>query len=268
MCRCEPTWRKVDQQKLFQEHQTNHVLADASEYTLRQARLKIPAIEEIPSKRRTQIDQPTIRDRPTLRPHVQLQRTTTASTKTSSTRVSLYGAHLDSWLTGRVAQMLRLVSGYTGDAGMNLGAAWPEPDKLVRTANSYASSNGTTDSEQPDRLPGFIKPLSSCIDRDDIAYLRSKGALSAPNVQLQNALLWSFFEYVYPFIPVVDVEEFLGSVHDREGSSGQVSLLLYQAVLFAGTAHVSMDLLKKSGFNTRREARKAFFHRVRVSLIL
>lgn len=164
--------------------------------------------------------------------------------------------------------MLRLVSGYTGDPGMSLGAAWPEPDKLVQTANSYASSNGTTDSEQSNRLPGFIKSLSSCIDTDDIAYLRSKGALSAPNVHLQNALLWSFFEYVYPFIPVVDVEEFLESVHDRDGNSGQVSLLLYQAVLFAGTAHVSMDLLKKSGFNTRREARKAFFHRVRVSLFL
>lgn len=161
--------------------------------------------------------------------------------------------------------MLRLVSGYTGEAGVNLGAAWPEPDKLIRTANSYASSNDTTDSEESNKLPGFIKPMSSCIDRDDVAYLRSKGALSAPNVQLQNALLWSFFEYVYPFIPVVDVEEFLSSVHDRDGNSGQISLLLYHAVLFAGTAHVNMDLLKKSGFKTRREARKAFFHRVRVS---
>ncbi|EEU40572.1 uncharacterized protein NECHADRAFT_75850 [Fusarium vanettenii 77-13-4] len=240
------------------------IAQDASEYILRQARLKIQATEEIPFKGRTQIHQPTIRDRPTLRSHARLQQTTTASAKTSSTQVSVYGTCLYSWLTGGVARMLRLVSGYTGEAGVNLGAAWPEPDKLVRTANSYASSNDTTDSEECNKLPGFIKPMSSCIDRDDVAYLRSKGALSAPNVQLQNALLWSFFEYVYPFIPVVDVEEFLSSVHDRDGNSGQISLLLYHAVLFAGTAHVNMDLLKKSGFKTRREARKAFFHRVRL----
>ncbi|RSL85118.1 hypothetical protein CEP51_003531 [Fusarium floridanum] len=178
-----------------------------------------------------------------------------------STPTDHYGVGEDIEYT---TQMLRLVSGYTGDAGINLGPTWSEPDKLVRTANSYASSNGTTDSEQSNRLPGFIKPLASCIDRDDVAYLQSKGALSAPTVQLQNALLWSFFEYVYPYIPVVDIEEFLGSVHDRDGGSGQVSLLLYQAVLFAGTAHVNMDHLKKAGFGTRREARKAFFHRVRL----
>lgn len=163
--------------------------------------------------------------------------------------------------------MLCLLPGSTGDAGVSLEPAWPEPDNLVRTADSCASSNGKADCEPSNKLPGFIKPLATCVDRDDIAYLQSKGALLAPDLQLQNALLWSFFEYVYPFLPVVDIEEFLGSVHDRQGTSGQVSLLLYQAVLFAGTAHVNMDHLKGAGFSTRREARKAFFHRVRVSFI-
>ncbi|KAM0425449.1 hypothetical protein ACHAPT_009238 [Fusarium lateritium] len=198
---------------------------DVSEYILRQDRPKIPASQKIA---------PT---------------------------PGLYGIGEDIEYT---TQMLRLVTDYTGDAGVNLGPAWSEPDNIIRPTNSYASSSGTSDFEQSSRLPDFIKPLASSIDGDDTAYLQSKGALTVPSVRFQNALLWSFFEYVYPFIPVVDVEEFLGSVHDRDGTSGQVSLLLYQAVLFAGTAHVNMDHLKKAGFNTRREARKAFFHRVRL----
>ncbi|KAF4472615.1 Cutinase transcription factor 1 beta [Fusarium albosuccineum] len=162
------------------------------------------------------------------------------------------------------SQMLNLLTSYTGDHGTSLDSRPSKPHEQPQPQTQSPLDTGSQDSPYVTDLPGFIKPLAAGIETDDLAYLQSKGALKLPAEEFQNALLWSFFEYVYPFMPVVDLEEFLQSVHDREGDSGQISLLLFQAVLFAGTAHVSMDYLAKAGFHDRREARKAFFQRVRL----
>lgn len=159
--------------------------------------------------------------------------------------------------------MLNLLTEYTGDHAAAFGQSLMDSEEQSRLQLPVIDSSP---SAAPNLLglPGFIKPLSSCIASDDLAYLQSKGALTLPTEKFQNALIWSFFEYVYPYMPVVDLEQFLESVYNRDGGSGQISLLLCQAVLFAGTAHVKMDLLKELGFQTRRQARKTFFLRVRV----
>ncbi|KAH7140253.1 fungal-specific transcription factor domain-containing protein [Dactylonectria estremocensis] len=113
-------------------------------------------------------------------------------------------------------------------------------------------------------LPAFIKPLPARFDSDDLDFLRSKGALTLPSRECQDALLWSFFEYVYPFMPILDLDQFLHSVEDADGKAGKISLLLFQAVLFTGTAHVPLHHLQNAGFTTRKNARKAFFQRVRL----
>lgn len=117
-------------------------------------------------------------------------------------------------------------------------------------------------------LPGFITTLVTQIPAEDMVYLYMKGALTLPSADVQNALLRSFFDYVYPFMPILDLDGFTQSVAARNGTSGKLSLLLFQAVLFAGTAHVSMDHLRNAGFRTRRQARKTLFQRTRVELSL
>jgi hypothetical protein len=102
---------------------------------------------------------------------------------------------------------------------------------------------------------------------DDLIYLQSKGALTLPSHDCQQELIWSFFEYVYPLMPIVDLDEFVKILQDTDGNSGCTSLLLLQAILFAGTAYVKLDHLRAAGFSTRKEARKAFFQRVRVSFV-
>ncbi|KAH6974267.1 fungal-specific transcription factor domain-containing protein [Ilyonectria sp. MPI-CAGE-AT-0026] len=112
-------------------------------------------------------------------------------------------------------------------------------------------------------LPAFIKPLSTRLAIDDLAFLHAKGALNLPSRDCQDALLWSFFEYVYPFMPILDLDQFLQAVENDDGKAGKISLLLFQAVLFTGTAHVPLHHLQNAGFTTRKNARKAFFQRVR-----
>lgn len=66
----------------------------------------------------------------------------------------------------------------------------------------------------------------------------------------------------------MDLQNFLNTVHYRHGRNGQVSLFLYQSVMFAATAFVDIKALCQAGYNTRKEARGKFFQKARVSLVL
>jgi hypothetical protein len=98
---------------------------------------------------------------------------------------------------------------------------------------------------------------------DDIEYLQKKGALTIPDAGLRNELLRSYAQYVHPYMPLLDLKDFLTPVEKNDGSS-VVSLLLFHAVMFAGTAYIDMRFLQAQGFETRKAARKVFFQRARL----
>jgi hypothetical protein len=132
--------------------------------------------------------------------------------------------------------------------------------------NSAASflnpfSNST---EVPVHLPHFVHPLPTRIEPEDIKYLHIKGALTLPPIELQNALLQSYVEYVHPYMPLMELHEFLGIINCRDGLNGKTSLLLYQAVMFAATAFVDVKYLQDAGYTTRKAARRAFFSKTRL----
>ncbi|OAA75780.1 cutinase transcription factor 1 beta [Akanthomyces lecanii RCEF 1005] len=114
------------------------------------------------------------------------------------------------------------------------------------------------------QLPPFLRPLPSKITPEDVSYLQMKGALTLPAIPLQNALLQAYVEYIHPFMPLMDLHPFLSIVNSRNGFNGQMSLLLYHAVLFAATASVDMRLLREAGYTSRKAARKAFFQKTRL----
>jgi hypothetical protein len=116
-------------------------------------------------------------------------------------------------------------------------------------------------------LPLFIKPLPAKIGPDDVAYLEKKGALTLPKATLRSEMLRAFVEYVHPYMPLLDLHDFLMMIDQPDGSLGKVSLILFQAVMFAGAAFVDMQYLRAAGYVTRKEARKDFFQKTRVSEI-
>lgn len=115
-------------------------------------------------------------------------------------------------------------------------------------------------------LESFIKPLQPEMPLHDIASLMSRGALTLPSVDLQSALLQAYFEYTHPYMPILDIASFTKIVGARDGRHGRISLLLYQAVLFAGTTHVPMEHLERAGYSSRKHARRELFRRARVSI--
>lgn len=116
------------------------------------------------------------------------------------------------------------------------------------------------------KLPDYLKPLPQRMTSVDIDYLFAKGALCLPENSIRNALLRSYLEYVHPYMPLVEVHELLQIINDGTGETGRISLLLFQAIMFAGTAFVDMEYLRAAGYSNRKAARKAFFQKARVSL--
>lgn len=163
---------------------------------------------------------------------------------------------------------------------------WPSPSPALNQPSSSATATTATTTssligdfrtaqflnglDEPDiqllgQLPPFIKPLPSKLAPEDVRYLHAKGALTLPGLPLQNALLRVYVEYVHPFMPLMELHEFLNVINNRDGLTGQVSLFLYQAVMFVASAFVESKFLKEAGYTSRKAARKAFFTRTRVS---
>ncbi|KFY94195.1 hypothetical protein V500_03385 [Pseudogymnoascus sp. VKM F-4518 (FW-2643)] len=112
-------------------------------------------------------------------------------------------------------------------------------------------------------LPAYIQPLPTCMASEDMMHLWKKGATVIPETAFRNELLRSYIEFVHPYMPLLDVHDFLRIVDKGTGEGGRVSLLLFQAVMFAGVAFVDRSFLTAAGYPTRRSARKAFYLKTR-----
>lgn len=115
------------------------------------------------------------------------------------------------------------------------------------------------------QLPAYLKPLPQRMTSVDIDYLFAKGALSLPDLPVRDALLRAYCEFVHPYMPLLELHHVLEIMNDSTGESGKISLLLFQAIMFAGTAFVDMNQLIAAGYTNRKAARKAFFQKARVS---
>ncbi|KAI9691808.1 MAG: hypothetical protein M1822_007880 [Bathelium mastoideum] len=116
----------------------------------------------------------------------------------------------------------------------------------------------------PITLPYYLKPIPPRIGQDELVYLRKKGALAVPDTSLRNELLRSYIEYCHPFMPLLDLHDFLRAINATDGSAGKISLFTFSAVMFVGTAYVDFSHLQRAGYSTRKEARKDFFQKTRL----
>lgn len=136
-----------------------------------------------------------------------------------------------------------------------------------RTSTKFGSSNMLSTPVMKHALPAYLRPLPPRMTSADIDYLFAKGALHLPDAHVRNALIQSYLQYVHPYMPLIEVHEFLQIIEDGTGASGKLSLLLFQAVMFAGTAFVDMKYLRSAGYTNRKVARKSFFQKARVRIL-
>jgi hypothetical protein len=113
-------------------------------------------------------------------------------------------------------------------------------------------------------LPSYFYPIPKHLDSDDLDHLQKKGAFNIPSDRFRDAVLSSYAEFVHPYMPLLDIDDFLSDIKDLKGRGRKVSLLVFQAVMFAGTSHVDIKPLRHMGFLTRKAARRALFLRTKV----
>lgn len=115
-----------------------------------------------------------------------------------------------------------------------------------------------------DPVPDFFRPTPPRIDPEAASFLQSKGALAIPEPELRNALLQSYAEFVDPSMPILELGSFLTTVQQADGALGKVSLLVFQAVMYAGSSFVDLACLRRAGFSSRQQARRCLYQKARV----
>ncbi|KAK2601629.1 hypothetical protein QQS21_004779 [Conoideocrella luteorostrata] len=113
-------------------------------------------------------------------------------------------------------------------------------------------------SKSPTRHVNLTSPTSTALDPQDLSYARQKGCLSLPSEDLRDALIRSYFHYVHPFAPVVDVDDFM-----HRYTNGQQSLLLLWSMFAAAGSFIDEQLLTGELGHTRIELKDAAFQRAK-----
>ncbi|OAL33587.1 hypothetical protein AYO20_07094 [Fonsecaea nubica] len=138
----------------------------------------------------------------------------------------------------------------------------PRNNSLAAPTHASTASNASVVGAATD-LPSFIRPCRPDIRQDDLDFLRRRGALSLPLGELHDQLIRAFVLYVHPFMPIVDLEDFLGALDGKDGSP-KISLVVFQAILFSGAAFIELPLLQEAGYESRRIARADFYQKVKL----
>jgi hypothetical protein len=87
--------------------------------------------------------------------------------------------------------------------------------------------------ERRDKSGHFLVPQTtvSNLAPEDLNHLRLKGAFALPAVSVRDSLIRTYFHYVHPFLPIIEVNTFL----TRYGTSArqELSILLLWSMFLA-----------------------------------
>ncbi|KAJ5465297.1 uncharacterized protein N7458_000983 [Penicillium daleae] len=112
------------------------------------------------------------------------------------------------------------------------------------------------------KLPGFVRKPSSRLQVEDVDYLALTGALTVPDTELRNELLKAYVHYVHPSMPILDISVLIQSIVLENGMR-PLSLLLFQAMMFAAMVYIDFEHPRVAGYANRKVARETFFMRAR-----
>lgn len=140
-------------------------------------------------------------------------------------------------------------------------------------------NNKSRQQESQDRSPshvnfllGIFKPIPPGLTVADVSYLHQQGAFSLPPRFLRIELFRCYVESVHCKMPFLDLDDIREIVMDSENilesRRGLVPLLLFQAVMYAGSVFIDSDYIRKVGFESRDFAQSVYFSRVKVKLAL
>ncbi len=141
----------------------------------------------------------------------------------------------------------------------------PSPQATFSFHHEASPGHGPTGS---DKLPSFIKPLSETLDAVDAEFLEKKGAFTIPPPDLRNEIIAHYLQFIHPSLPVLTASMLRNIAQERPNPGpNTMSILLFQAAMFAAVNLIDEKSIQKAGYSTAHEIRKAFYARARVSVM-
>ncbi|KAH7153021.1 fungal-specific transcription factor [Dactylonectria macrodidyma] len=105
------------------------------------------------------------------------------------------------------------------------------------------------------------------IPPQDVNFLELQGCLRVPTRTMLDEFLQQYFLHVHPLLPLINEGDFW-DLYCHSTNSGmpteRMSLLLFQAILFASCNFVSRTTIKALGYPSIRAARAAFYRRAKL----
>jgi hypothetical protein len=86
-----------------------------------------------------------------------------------------------------------------------------------------------------------------------------KKCTTIPPPELRDEILRCYVEFVHPYMPIIDLRDL-----DLKNGHDSISLLLFQAIMFAGVTFAPLEMLQRAGYPNKKDARRIFFNRTRL----
>ncbi|KAF5254178.1 hypothetical protein FANTH_1060 [Fusarium anthophilum] len=104
------------------------------------------------------------------------------------------------------------------------------------------------------------------IAQQDLNYMEAQGCLHVPSRPILDNFVEQYFRVHQAHLPLLNEGDFWEMYSQKESTGPQstISLLVFQAMLFASCNFVSLHIIKKLGFLSLRAARAEFYRRTKL----
>ncbi|KAH8800627.1 fungal-specific transcription factor domain-containing protein [Xylogone sp. PMI_703] len=97
---------------------------------------------------------------------------------------------------------------------------------------------------------------------EDLAYLWAKGAFSIPSEEVCGSLLQCYFRHVHPFLPIIDVTNFINQYDN--GGPRRISALLLWSMFSVASNFVEHATTQLAGYSSHKEMKRSMYQRAKV----
>ncbi|KAL1889648.1 hypothetical protein Sste5346_008767 [Sporothrix stenoceras] len=147
---------------------------------------------------------------------------------------------------------------------------------LIAATKTTATRSNNTTNANTNSGPAFVifsrypflssKTLWKLDHEDDAQLLEQRGCLHVPKKPILDEFMKKYFLHVHPMVPLLNEHDFwamYNSPTPQTKAFGQMSLFVFQAMLFIVSPFVSQSTLSQLGFSTVPEARANFYRRAK-----
>ncbi|KAL7947615.1 fungal-specific transcription factor domain-containing protein [Trichoderma barbatum] len=113
-----------------------------------------------------------------------------------------------------------------------------------------------------DTLPFIRAPELGHLSALDIRFMQLNGCFDLPPMPILNEFVRMYFLHVHPIVPLIEEGEFWGSFSCTSGE--KISLLVFQAMIFAACAFIPGAIAEATGFDCPRSATAAFYKKAKI----